>query len=60
MIKITDFDATVYAEEELPEVSSGKPNEISARIASHVSELVENGATIQTGIGTIPDAVLQV
>src|SRR5688572_7577752 len=58
MIKITDFDATVYAEEELPEISSGKPNEISARIASHVSELVENGATIQTGIGTIPDAVL--
>ena len=58
MIKITDFDAAVYAEEELPEISSGKPNEISARIASHVSELVENGATIQTGIGTIPDAVL--
>ena len=58
IIKITDFDATVYAEEELPEVTSGKPNEISARIASHVSELVENGATIQTGIGTIPDAVL--
>ena len=58
MIKITDFDATVYAEEELPEISSGKPNEISTRIASHVSELVENGATIQTGIGTIPDAVL--
>ena len=58
MIKITDFDATVYAEEELPEISSGKPNEISARIASHVSELVENGATFQTGIGTIPDAVL--
>ena len=58
MIKITDFDAAVYAEEELPEVSAGKPNEISARIASHVSELVENGATIQTGIGTIPDAVL--
>ncbi len=58
MIKITDFDAAVYAEEELPEVFSGKPNEISARIASHVSELVENGATIQTGIGTIPDAVL--
>ena len=58
MIKVTDFDAVVYAEEELPEVFSGKPNEISARIASHVSELVENGATIQTGIGTIPDAVL--
>ena len=58
IIKISDFDAAVYAEEELPEILSGKPNEISARIASHVSELVENGATIQTGIGTIPDAVL--
>jgi acyl-CoA hydrolase len=58
IVKISDFDATVYVEDELPEVSSGKPNEISARIASHVSELVENGATIQTGIGTIPDAVL--
>ena len=58
IIKISDFDALVYAEEELPEVSFGRPNEISMRIASHVSELVENGATIQMGIGAIPDAVL--
>ena len=58
IVKITDFDAVVYAEEELPEVSFGRPNEISMRIASHVAELVENGATIQMGIGAIPDAVL--
>ena len=58
IIKIHDFNATVYAEEELPQVTFGKPNEISMRIASHVSELVENGATLQMGIGTIPDAVL--
>jgi acyl-CoA hydrolase len=58
IIKVTDFDDLVYAEEELPEVSCGIPNEISMRIASHVSELVEDGATIQMGIGSIPDAVL--
>jgi acyl-CoA hydrolase len=58
MIKATEFDAAVFAEEELPEVISGKPNEISMRIASHCAELVEDGATLQMGIGSIPDAVL--
>ena len=58
MIKATAFDAVVFAEEELPEVTSGEPNEISMRIASHCAELVENGATLQMGIGSIPDAVL--
>jgi acyl-CoA hydrolase len=58
IIKITEFDAAVFAEEELPEVISGKPNEISMRIASHCAELVEDGATLQMGIGSIPDAVL--
>ena len=58
LIKITDFDATVYAEEELPEVICSEPTELSMRIAAHCAELVENGATIQMGIGSIPDAVL--
>jgi acyl-CoA hydrolase len=58
MIKATAFDAAVFAEEELPEVISGEPNEISMRIASHCAELVEDGATLQMGIGSIPDAVL--
>jgi acyl-CoA hydrolase len=58
IIKVTDFDAIVYAEEELPEVHCGETNEISQRIATHCAELVENGATIQMGIGSIPDAVL--
>lgn len=58
MIKATAFDAAVFAEEELPEVASGELNEISMRIASHCAELVEDGATLQMGIGSIPDAVL--
>ena len=58
IIRTTEFDAAVFAEEELPEVKGGEPNEISMRIASHCAELVENGATLQMGIGSIPDAVL--
>lgn len=58
IIKASAFDAVVFAEEELPEVTCGIPNEISMRIASHCAELVEDGATLQMGIGSIPDAVL--
>ncbi|RAW02563.1 acetyl-CoA hydrolase/transferase family protein [Pseudochryseolinea flava] len=58
IVKIDDFDAVVYHEQELPEVVSGDLNEINMRIGSHCAELVEDGATIQMGIGSIPDAVL--
>lgn len=54
-----EFDAFVSMEQDLPEiVRSEVPDEIAARIGNYCAELVENGATIQTGIGAIPDAVL--
>jgi acyl-CoA hydrolase len=59
IIKIDNFDAVVYAEQELPEVTSNDVNtEISMRIGAYCAELIEDGATLQTGIGSIPDAVL--
>jgi acyl-CoA hydrolase len=58
MVKIDRFNAVVYAEQELPEIKPTKHDEISLRIGAHCAELIENGATLQTGIGTIPDAVL--
>jgi acyl-CoA hydrolase len=59
IVKIDDFNAVVYGEQELPEVVSNTSiSEISMRIGQHCAELVEDGATIQTGIGAIPDAVL--
>jgi acyl-CoA hydrolase len=58
IVKIDDFDAVVYADQELPEVVCGEASAISMRIASHCAELVENGATLQIGVGAIPDAVL--
>ena len=54
-----ELDVMVSMEQELPEIiSSGASDEIAIRIGSHCAELVEDGATLQTGIGAIPDAVL--
>jgi acyl-CoA hydrolase/RimJ/RimL family protein N-acetyltransferase len=43
----------------LPELPCEPPGEIEAAIGHHVASLVPNGATIQTGIGSIPDAILE-
>jgi len=53
--------AVAYHEErELPEVRYGvETDEVAARIGRRVAELVEDGATLQMGIGEIPDAVLR-
>lgn len=54
------FDAMVWEETILPEVDYGsKVDEVSLKIGENVASLVEDGATLQMGIGTIPDAVLK-
>jgi acyl-CoA hydrolase len=59
MVHVSAFDYMVYIEEELPEIKSGDASsEIFQRIGKNVAALVEDGATLQTGIGSVPDAVL--
>lgn len=58
IVKIEDFDSVVYWDQDLPEVVCSDLSDISMRIGNHCAELVENGATLQMGIGSIPDAVL--
>ena len=54
------FDAMVWHEAELPEIDySSKTNEAIRRIGKNVACLIEDGATIQLGIGSIPDQVLK-
>lgn len=43
---------------ELP-MTEGGPTELHMRIAEYIAELIPNGATMQMGIGAIPDAVLR-
>ncbi len=58
-VNIRDFDALVYHESPLPEVlSTGGFSPVNAKIGQFCAELIEDGSTIQTGIGAIPDAVL--
>ncbi len=57
MIHLRDFDALVDVDEALPEsVPAPHSHEVDA-IATHVACLVEDGSTLQMGIGAIPDAV---
>ena len=43
---------------ELPETPMGTVSELSDRIAKHIAAMIPDGATLQMGIGGIPDAVL--
>jgi acyl-CoA hydrolase len=59
-IHVDKFDAVVYNESELPEVDySSKVSEHVVQIGKHVASLIEDGATLQMGIGNIPDQVLK-
>jgi acyl-CoA hydrolase len=48
----------VRSDQPLIEVPPIEPLEIDQRIAASVAERINNGATIQTGIGAIPNAIL--
>lgn len=52
------LSAWVRTERELPARAAAGPTAVESRIGEIVAGLVEDGATLQTGIGAIPDAVL--
>lgn len=52
------LSAMVWVEDELPEHAPAVIGPTEAAIGSLVASLVEDGATIQMGIGAVPDAVL--
>jgi acyl-CoA hydrolase len=59
-INIKKIDALVFHEAELPEVDySAKTNNSITTIGENVASLIEDGATLQLGIGSIPDQVLK-
>lgn len=59
LVHVSDIDFAVEVEEELHEHKGHELTEVERSIGRHVAGLVEDGATIQTGIGAIPDAVLR-
>lgn len=55
---ISHFDYLVEHNSELPEIKMSPLSDEELRIGRHVASLVEDGATLQMGIGNIPNAVL--
>jgi acyl-CoA hydrolase len=59
-VHINKIDAMVWHKSELPEVNYAfETNAVVEKIGYHVASLVDNGATLQLGIGSIPDQVLK-
>jgi acyl-CoA hydrolase len=59
-VPFSKFDAAVWVEDDLPEVNySNGASEATEKIGKYVAELIEDGSTLQLGIGTIPDSVLK-
>lgn len=57
-IHISQIDYAVKVDLPLPEVPRARSSPTQEAIARHVAGLIEDGSTLQTGIGGIPDAVL--
>ena len=58
MVPIDRVAAFVRTDRALPRHEPEAPSDAIAQIGELVADLVEDGATLQTGIGAIPDAVL--
>lgn len=60
IVHVNKIDVLVDHTQELPEVNySTNSDAAGARIGEHVASLIPDGATLQLGIGCIPDQVLK-
>lgn len=60
LVHVSRFTSMVYHESPLPEVDYGvKVGKEEMRIGEYIAEMIDDGSTLQMGIGTIPDAVLK-
>ncbi|MFI5360945.1 MAG: GNAT family N-acetyltransferase [Elusimicrobiota bacterium] len=58
LLGVGDIDAFVERDEPILELRSAPPTAVSHWIGRYAACLIEDGATIQVGIGALPDAVL--
>lgn len=58
-IHVDQIDYFIDVDYDLPEVIAPPANETQQKIAQHIAELIPDAATLQMGIGGIPNAVLR-
>ena len=56
-VHVDDIQYIIEADYVLPEARIMLPGETESRIGQHIASLIDDGSTIQTGIGGIPNAV---
>jgi len=57
-IHVNDIDLMVPSNEPMLFYHAEEPSDIAFKIGRHISKLIEDGSTLQMGIGGVPDAVL--
>jgi acyl-CoA hydrolase len=58
MLDVTDFDVLVRTHRAPLELSRAPAGDTELRIAQHAASLIEDGATLQCGIGALPETIL--
>lgn len=59
MVHVSDAEALIENNAPLPELVSPPPSDADRKIGTYIAELVEDGSTIQLGIGATPNIVAQ-
>ena len=57
-IHVDQFDYLVEKDEDLPTLETREASDVDQKIAYHIAQLIPDGATLQMGIGAVPNAVL--
>lgn len=57
-LHVSRFHKVVEVSEPLPQLEKKPFSEVERMIGKHIADLIEDGSTLQLGIGGIPDAVL--
>jgi 4-hydroxybutyrate CoA-transferase len=57
-VHVSTFHKIVEVSETLPVLEKKKASGVEKQIGEHIASLIEDGSTLQLGIGGIPDAVL--
>jgi acyl-CoA hydrolase len=58
-VRLDQLDAFTLTNRPIYAAEAAEPNEVEGRIGAIVADLIEDGSTLQMGIGAIPDAVLR-
>ncbi len=58
LIHVDDIDVMVEVDEPLQEIQMPELTGVDRAIGKHIAAIIDDGATIQMGIGSIPNAVL--